>query len=78
MDERGVGRHRDITGLHELHNLVLLAVVFQLHLLGIDFHCGLRVVVDVHVDLISYFSSHGEVDFLIEVEPEGLAAVSSE
>ena len=78
MDERGVGGHRDVAGFHQLHDFVLLAIVFQLHLLTIYFHGGFRVVVDLHVHLVAHFTCDRKVNLLVEVKAESLSAVGCE
>ena len=78
VNQVAVRGHRDITRLHQLDDLVLLAVVFQFQLLGIEIEGGIGVVVDVHVDLVAHLTRHAEVDFLVEVEAEGLPAVGSQ
>ena len=74
MDEGRVGREGDVAALYELDDFVLLAVVFQLHVLGVEIEGGIGVVVEVHIDLVTDLSRHVEVDLLVEVESSLLSA----
>ena len=67
LDERGIGGERDVARLDELDNLILLAVVLQLHVLRIVVEGGVGVVVEVHVHLVAYLTVHAEVNLLVEV-----------
>ena len=72
LDERVVGGERDIAGLNEFDDFVLLALVAQLQVLGIPVGSGIGVVVERHVDLIAHLTRHIDIDFLVEVDGLGL------
>ena len=71
--QRVVRREGHVTGLHELDDLVLLAVVFQLQVLRVEVEGGISVVVQVHVHLVAHLAVHVQVDFLVKVEGGRLA-----
>ena len=54
MHERRVGGERHVAALDELDDLVLLAVILQLHVLRVEVEGGVGVVVEVHVHLVAH------------------------
>ena len=77
-DERRVGGERHVATLHELDDLVFLALVLELHALGIEVEGGVGVVVEVHVHLVAHLAVHVEVDLLVEVHRGGLAVADGQ
>ena len=73
LDERGVAGKGYIARLNQLDNLIFLAIILQLHVLGIVVEGGIGVVIQVEVHLIAYLSIHVEIDLLIKVHHRGLA-----
>ena len=47
-------RECDVTAFKQFQNIVLLAFVAQLDVLGIEVECGFGVVVEAHTDLVSH------------------------
>ena len=78
LDERGVGWEGYVARLHELDDLVLLAIILQLHVLRIIVEGGIGVIVQVHVHLVAHLTVHVEVDFLVKVHHRGLAVADRE
>ena len=72
MHQRVVRWEGDVTCLHQLDNLVLLAVVLQLQALGVKLKGGVGVVVQLQVHLVAHASIDAQVDFLVKVEGRGL------
>ena len=64
-----------IRELLEFDDFILLAVVFQFQGLLVEVYRGIRVVVQLQVDLVAHATLHVQVDFLVEVKSEGLPAV---
>ena len=77
-DERRVGGERHVACLHELDDLVFLAVVLQLHVLRVVVEGGVGVVVEVHVHLVAHLSVDVEVDLLIKLHHRGLAVADGQ
>ena len=73
-DERRVGGEAHVTCLQQLDDLILLTVILQLHLLRVEVKGRLRVVVHVQVHLVTNPTVDAQVDLLVEVESEGVAA----
>ena len=67
LDERGVAGKGYIARLNQLDNLIFLAIILQLHVLGIVVEGGIGVVIQVHVHLIAHLSVDVEIDFLIKI-----------
>ena len=78
FDERGIGGKRHVTPFYQLDDFVFLAFVAQFHALRVEVERGVGVVVQVHVDFVAYAAVHAHVDFLFEIESEGLPAVFRE
>ena len=71
LHQRVVRGEGDVTRLHQLDNLVLLALIAQLDILGVEVEGGVGVVVQVHVHLVTYLTVDVQVDFLVEVNSLG-------
>ena len=67
LHERRVAGERYVTAFHELYDLILLAVVLQLHVLRVEVEGGVGVVVQVHVHLVAHLTVDVEVNLLVEV-----------
>ena len=67
-DQTRPGGHADITGLQVLDNLILLTLIVEFKILGIERECGVGVVVHVELQLVADRSIDGGLDFLIEVK----------
>ena len=73
-----IARESHVTALHEFHDFVFLALVFQFHILGIIVERGIGVVVQVHIHLVTHLSVDREVDFLIKIHRRGLAVADGQ
>ena len=78
LDERVARRERHVAGLHQLDNLVLLALVAQLQVLRVEVEGGVRVVVQVHVHLVAHLAVDVQIHLLIEVEGRRLAVADGQ
>ena len=78
VDKRVVRGERDVAGLDELDDLVLLALIFQLEVLCVEVEGGVGVVVEVHVHLVAHLTVDREVDLLVEVEGRRLAVADGQ
>ena len=65
--QRVIGREGDITSLHKLDNLVLLTLIVQLEVLGIEIESGIGIVVQAHINFIAYLTCHVQIDFFVKV-----------
>ena len=71
--QRVVAGEGDVTGLDELDDFILLAVVVQLQVLRVEVEGGVGVVVQRHVDLVAYLTRYVQIDFLVEINGGRLA-----
>ena len=69
--QRVVRGEGDVTRLHQFDNLIFLALIAQLDILGVEVESGVGVVVQVHVHLVTYLTIDVQVDFLVEVDGLG-------
>ena len=73
LHQRRVGGERHVASLNELNNLVFLALILQLHVLGVEVERSVGVVVEVHVHLVAHTSVDVDIYLLIKVHGRGLA-----
>ena len=78
VNERIVRGEGDVAGLHQLDNLVFLAVVLQLQVLRVEVERRIGVVVQVHVHLVAHLSVDAQVDFLVEIEGGGVTVADGQ
>ena len=77
LHQRVVRREGNVSGFHELDDLIFLAVVFEFEVLGVVVEGGLGVIVQVHVDFVAHLTIEAEVNLFIEIEAYGFAARGS-
>ena len=65
---RWVGNFAVISAQQVLDNLILLTLIVEFKILGIERECGVGVVVHVELQLVADRSIDGGLDFLIEVK----------
>ena len=73
LNQRVVGRERDVTGFNQLHDLVFLTLIFQFQVLRVEVKGGVCVVTQVEVHLVADLGVHRQVYFLVEIEAGGFA-----
>ena len=68
LDQGVVGGEGDITRLDEFDNLILLTLITQFDVLGVEVEGGIGVVVQVHVHLVAHLTRHVQVNLLVEID----------
>ena len=71
LHQRVVGWEGDVTSLYQFDDFVLLTLVAQLQVLGIEVERSISVVVQVHVHLIAHLTIDVQIDFLVKVDALG-------
>ena len=77
MNKRGVERERDIGGLEQLQDIVLLAFVLKLDFV-LKVESGLSVPVNVEIEQVTYLSVKADLEVFIKVESSDTAPVGIE
>ena len=72
-NERRLRGHRHITRLNEFDNLVFLPLVAQFEILCIKVERGFRVVVEVHIHLVTHLSVERKIHLFVEVKAKDTA-----
>jgi len=78
LHQRRVAGERHIARLYELDDLVFLAVILQFHVLRVDIHRGIGVVIQVHVHLVAHLAVDVQIDFLVEIHRRCLAVADGQ
>ncbi len=65
--QRVVRGESNVTCLHQFDNLIFLAFIAQLDVLGVEVESGIGIVVQVHVHLVANLTIHRQIDFLVKV-----------
>ena len=73
LHQRVVGREAHVASLHQLDDFVFLSIELQLQVLRVVGEGGVGVVVQIHVQLVAYFTVDVQVNLLVEVEAGGLS-----
>ena len=68
IDQRVAGIHAYVSGLYRLDDLVLLAGIGQLQLLGVEIERGLGIVIHVEIHLATHRGLHVQLHALVEIE----------
>ena len=78
-NQRAVQRERNVTELHKLQDVILLAVVLELNLVGFGGDGQLvSGIVQVEFDFVADFGKQVELDVLVKVELQLLALLYGE